>query len=83
MADYDNTDSGALFKNDRKEKESHPDYRGQLNVGGVEYWISAWLKTGKKGKFMSLAIQPKDEAPKGKAKAKSVSDDDFDSDVPF
>lgn len=57
---YDNTNSGALFKNDRKEKESHPGYTGTVNIEGKEYWISAWVKDGAKGKFFSLAFKPKD-----------------------
>lgn len=58
---YDNTDRGALFKNDRKEKDAHPDYRGSVNVGGQEYWLSAWIKDGRSGKFMSLSVQPKEQ----------------------
>lgn len=62
MSNYDNTNSGALFKNDKDGNESRPDYKGSINVGGVDYWISSWLKTSKKGtKFMSLSVQPKDE----------------------
>jgi uncharacterized protein (DUF736 family) len=64
MSDYDNTNSGALFKNDRKETDKHPDMRGSIDVGGVEYWISAWTKTPKAGgdKFLSLAVTAKDGA---------------------
>ena len=59
---YDNTNGGALFPNDRKEKDTHPDLRGSINVGGVDYWIKAWKKDAKSGvKFLSLAVNPKDE----------------------
>jgi hypothetical protein len=56
--------SGSLFKNDKKETEQHPDYNGSVKVGGVEYWISAWIKTGAKGtKYMSLSVRPKQGKP--------------------
>lgn len=54
---YDNTDKGALFKNNRKETERHPDYTGKIDVGGSERYISAWLKESKNGnKFLSLSL---------------------------
>lgn len=55
---------GSLFKNDRKEKDSHPDYRGSILIDGKLYWLSAWIKEGKHGKFFSLSAKPKeDKAP--------------------
>lgn len=61
---YDNTNSGALFKNTKKEKDTHPDYNGSINVDGVDYWLNAWLKTSAKtgDKFMSLSVKPKEVA---------------------
>ena len=78
---YDNTDRGALFKNHDKESDDHPDYRGQINVDGTEYWLSAWLKESKKGeKYMSLAVKLKETAPKKSQRPSHETDDDQ---IPF
>lgn len=69
---------GNLFRNDRKEEDKHPDYKGQAMIDGTLYDIAAWLKEGKKGKFLSLSIKvPMRVAPK-----KSTSPDPFEDD-PF
>ncbi len=54
---YDN--SGALFPNDRKEQDNHPDRTGSALIGGVEYWVNGWIKQGNKGQFLSLSFKPK------------------------
>ena len=58
---YDNTNKGILSRNDRRESDSHPEYKGQINVDGVEYWLSGWVKERKDGtgKFFSLSVKPK------------------------
>jgi hypothetical protein len=53
--------SGALFKNNDRQKDTHPEYRGDILINGVEYWLSAWVKEGKNGKFFSLAAKKKEE----------------------
>lgn len=82
MADKQYDNSGILFKNDDKDpaNERDRDYQGSLTVNGTEYWLSAWIKQGKKGKFMSLSVKPKD-APK--AATKSGGGVDFDDQIPF
>ena len=75
--------SGVLFKNDKKETDKHPHYKGNITVDGKDYWLSAWIKDGKSGKFMGLAVSPKEPAPK-KADMSEHKEwlDDFDKD-PF
>lgn len=75
--------SGLLFKNDNKSNDQHPDYKGSIKVGGVEYWLSAWIKQGKNGKFMGLATTPKDAAYVPNKASPSTSVADMDSDIPF
>lgn len=67
MNQYDNTNRGVLFRNNKKAGDSHPDYKGNVNIDGKEFWISAWAKTPKSGgdTFLSLSIQPKDEQGQG------------------
>ena len=93
MSNYDNNLRGVLFKNDRKEKDTHPDYKGQAEVNGEEFWLSAWIKEGAKGKFMSLSFSPKEEAkpsgkrngdrPGGAHNRPATSFDDMDDQIPF
>ena len=72
--------SGVLFSNDKKETDKHPHYKGNITVDGKDYWLSAWVKEGKSGKFMGLAVSPKEEyQPKQAPKKVSIDD----SDLPF
>ena len=71
------------IKNDKKEIPNHPDYKGNITVNGQDFWLSAWIKEGKGGKFMGLALSPKDQQAPQKAKPKSSGFDDMPDDVPF
>ena len=50
--------TGAIFKNNNKTKDTQPDYRGKVNVEGKELEISLWLKESKQGvKYFSASFQ--------------------------
>ena len=60
--------SGALYQNDRKTEDRHPDYTGPMEIDRVKYRISAWKKEIKNGdsagqEFLSMAFNEKTENP--------------------
>ena len=63
MSDFQQRDnSGSLFTNQRKVKDTHPDFNGSVMVGGVEYFVSGWKKVARTGKtFISMAFTPKEK----------------------
>lgn len=63
MAYEQRDNAGQLFKNERREKETHPHATGTAMIDGVMYRISAWTKEGKKGKWQSLSFKREGEAP--------------------
>jgi hypothetical protein len=71
---------GALFKNLKKEKPAHPDYQGDCTIKGRKFWMSAWIKEGAKGKYMSVAFrQAEDKPTETKPKPPATAD----ADIPF
>ena len=50
-------DYGSLWKNDRKEKETQPDYTGKINIGGTVMRLGAWENTTDGGKtYLSIKL---------------------------
>jgi len=82
MSNYDNTNSGVLFKNDKKGNEKAPDYKGKVNVNGKELEIAGWVREGKSGKFISIKIsEPMKKDNVFDNKPKTVFDNS--TDLPF
>lgn len=85
---YDNTDRGILSRNDRKTEDKHPEFKGTLNVGGVEYWLDAWVKERKdgSGRFFSLRVKAKDAprtSPGERVTRAQPTVTGLDDDLPF
>ena len=77
---YDNTNSGVLFRNEKKQTEKHPDFTGSINSDGREFFLSAWVNETKDGrKYFKLSLSPKDEKPSKPAQQQSIPDED----IPF
>ena len=88
MSQYEQKDnSGAMFVNDKKETDSHPDRKGSAMIGGVDYWVSGWINESNKGtKYMSLKFTPKEQAHNQGMKqvTQQVAKQDLlEDDIPF
>ena len=53
----------SIFPNDKKEKDTQPDWKGSITLlDGSEFWFDAWNKQGQKGGFISGKIgNPKNQ----------------------
>ncbi len=77
---YDRTNRGALFVNDRRESDSHPDLSGNIHIEGKEYWLSGWMKRTETGAFkvLSLSVKPKEPRQQAGARAQQAKKQAFD-----
>ena len=80
--------TGSLFKNDKRETDSHPNAKGSALIDGVDYWISAWTNDGNQGKYQSLKFSKKEENKTSRrdyseASKPEAPQDEYDSSVPF
>jgi hypothetical protein len=95
MAFEQRDNSGSLFRNDKATSDRHPTHKGKAKIGGVEYWISAWIKDGKDGsRFFSLSFEPNEGSvtvsrpsaparPPAPPKPAASGKADFSDDIPF
>ena len=64
MPEFDNTNRGQIWGNDKRETDKHPDFTGSLNVDGREYWVSAWKRkegANPRAPALSFTVKPKEE----------------------
>ena len=81
---YDNTNSGAIFINHKRDSEKSPNMRGSINVEGVEYWVSAWTNKKNDGeKYISMKFTAKDSQATGVEKKSFDNVEDDWLDLPF
>ena len=85
MADYDNTNRGAIWPNDRmREGKQDPHFTGSLNVDGREFWVSAWKRkadAADNAPSLSFSIKAKDEQKM--PRSEHPSSPEFSDEIPF
>jgi uncharacterized protein (DUF736 family) len=79
--EYDNSNTGVLFKNDKGDNEKRPDYTGTIELqNGKKMRLAAWVRESQKGqKFLSLKMSE----PIKPTQTEAMSQAELDDDVPF
>lgn len=87
---YDNTNRGAMWPNGDKLTERHPDFKGSLDVGGRQYWVSGWRRkenANPAAPAITFTIEAKQQdremRDEEKREPTSPVDYSFDYDLPF
>ena len=86
MAYEQKDNSGALFKNDKGDNASRPDYTGNGMVNGSPVRIAAWIKEGQRGKFLSMKFDEPREQQAQTQPARGGGGEtapDLDDEIPF
>jgi len=75
---------GAIFKNDKKA-DTHPDYKGTINVDGQDKEIALWVKQSAKGTtYFSVKIsEPYKKAEEQTPQGKWIKPEQVKNDLPF
>lgn len=74
---YDDTNRGAIFRNDNKTRDAQPDWSGPLNFEGVELRLAGWVREDRSGReFVSLRVERVENAAQKPAPKKQ-------EDIPF
>jgi hypothetical protein len=87
---FDETNRGAIWKNEKKTTDKHPDFTGSINVDGHDYWLSGWRRpadASEKAPAMKFQVTRKDGKPQQQAapapRTQQQKRMEMDDEVPF
>ena len=85
---YDNNLTGVMFVNDKQGNEKRPDWKGSLEIDGVHFWVSGWVRQSARGELISLKLEKKEKQPTAAPaapayQAPAAAPGDVGDDIPF
>jgi hypothetical protein len=92
MTQYDNRNRGSIWKNERKTKDTDPDFTGSYtDENGLNFWVSAWKRrpdASEKAPALSFSLKPKEQKftkpESGPQRARPSLKDEMEGDeIPF
>ena len=88
MNQHDNTNRGAIWRNENRKSDKHPHFSGSINIDGKDFWLSGWKRAddaSDRAPLVSFSVRPKDDNPSQsyqQSAPQKAQDDDF-GDLPF
>ena len=76
--------TGSLFRNKYKTKDSQPDYKGTAKIDNKEVDIGAWINTDKNGqKFFGFTFEIINPEPVKPSEGEGEGEPDVNEEIPF
>ena len=83
MTDYNNNNTGVLFRQAEKESDKHPDFTGNCEVNDKKMQVVAWINTSKDGKYKYMSLKFSEFQPKGDTGHTFTTTTTETADIPF
>ncbi len=93
MTQFDNTNRGSIWKNEKKrEGKQDADFTGSINIEGVEYWLNGWRRkegAAAKAPAMTFTVRRKGALPaaaiddEGEVRPRKSAKEEMSDDIPF
>ena len=86
---YSKENRGQIWRSKDKQKDTDRDFQGDININGVEYWLSGWQRkegANPKAPVISFSVKAKDAVQNQgiqQAQQAAAPMDDMDDDIPF
>jgi len=77
---------GAIWKNEKREKDTHPHFTGSATIDGVEYYVNAWKRgedANEKAPALKFSFKPKGEKQSAPAAPAAKGGGFVDDDIPW
>ena len=62
----DQNNRGAIWKNEKRTKETDADFTGSLDIDGKQYWVNAWRRkdgAAPNSPALKFTVRPKHVPP--------------------
>jgi hypothetical protein len=86
MSGFDNNMTGVMSRNERRERDTQPEFTGNATIDNVDYFVDAWVNERKDGsgrKFFKMKFKRKDQQQNTAGRPRGSGREIVDDEVPL